>query len=132
MELGWGVSMSAHHMSMVVLDRCRLITVVWRRSLILQLLASYLLLVARGGDAWSGGGAAAVPALILFGDSTVDVGNNNYLNTFITSDFLPYGRDFDTKSPTGRFTDGRMVADYLGEHLKQLCELMLGGDASKS
>lgn len=66
----------------------------------------------------------AVPALILFGDSTVDVGNNNYLNSLIRSDFLPYGRDFDTKSPTGRFTNGRMVADFVGEHflkLKALC-----------
>ena len=58
----------------------------------------------------------AVPALILFGDSTVDVGNNNFLNSMVRSDFLPYGRDFDTRSPTGRFTNGRMVADYVGEH----------------
>ncbi|XP_024400165.1 GDSL esterase/lipase At5g03820 [Physcomitrium patens] len=58
-----------------------------------------------------------VPALILFGDSTVDVGNNNFLNTPARSNFLPYGRDFDTREPTGRFTDGRMVSDYLATWL---------------
>lgn len=61
--------------------------------------------------------AVNVPAIILFGDSTVDVGNNNFLNTIAKSNFLPYGRDFDTKTPTGRFTDGRMVSDFMGELL---------------
>lgn len=53
-----------------------------------------------------------VPALFVFGDSTVDVGNNNYLDTILKADFLPYGRDFDTKKPTGRFCDGRLATDF--------------------
>lgn len=61
--------------------------------------------------------AVNVPAIILFGDSTVDVGNNNFLNTIAKSNFLPYGRDFDTKTPTGRFTDGRMVSDFMASKL---------------
>lgn len=53
-----------------------------------------------------------VPALYVFGDSTVDVGNNNFLETILKANFLPYGRDFDTRTPTGRFCDGRIATDY--------------------
>lgn len=53
-----------------------------------------------------------VPAVFVFGDSTVDVGNNNYLETILKANFLPYGRDFDTKMPTGRFCDGRLATDF--------------------
>ena len=59
-----------------------------------------------------------VPALYIFGDSSVDVGNNNYLNTILKADFLPYGRDFDTRQPTGRFCDGRIALDYTGKNKK--------------
>lgn len=58
-----------------------------------------------------------VPALFIFGDSTVDVGNNNYLFTLVKSNFPPYGRDFDTHNPTGRFSDGRLATDYVAETL---------------
>eukprot|EP00252_Welwitschia_mirabilis_P002566 TRINITY_DN12517_c0_g1_i1.p1 TRINITY_DN12517_c0_g1~~TRINITY_DN12517_c0_g1_i1.p1 ORF type:complete len:383 (-),score=-1.25 TRINITY_DN12517_c0_g1_i1:299-1357(-) len=61
--------------------------------------------------------AQLVPAVFIFGDSTVDVGNNNGLLTLIKSNFPPYGRDFDTKSPTGRFCDGRLATDYVCETL---------------
>lgn len=61
--------------------------------------------------------AQLVPALFIFGDSTVDVGNNNYLYTVVKSDFPPYGRDFDTHVPTGRFCDGRLATDYVSETL---------------
>lgn len=53
----------------------------------------------------------------IFGDSYVDAGNNNYINT--TSDFQanfpPYGESF-FQIPTGRFTDGRNIPDFLGEY----------------
>ncbi|KAJ7263697.1 hypothetical protein O6H91_21G035300 [Diphasiastrum complanatum] len=54
-----------------------------------------------------------VPSIIIFGDSTVDAGNNNYLLTVVKSDFPPYGRDFDTDKATGRFCNGRLVTDYI-------------------
>jgi hypothetical protein len=54
-------------------------------------------------------------SMIIFGDSTVDVGNNNFLRTVIKADFAPYGRNFDTKRPTGRFSDGRVVPDFIGK-----------------
>ncbi|MCO5571263.1 hypothetical protein L7F22_025000 [Adiantum nelumboides] len=53
-----------------------------------------------------------VPAVFVFGDSTVDVGNNNYLETILKANFPPYGRDFDTQKPTGRFSDGRIATDF--------------------
>ena len=56
-----------------------------------------------------------VPALFVIGDSSVDCGTNNYLGTLARADRLPYGRDFDTHRPTGRFSNGRIPVDYLGE-----------------
>lgn len=55
-----------------------------------------------------------VPALFVIGDSSVDSGTNNFLGTFARADRLPYGRDFDTHQPTGRFCNGRIPVDYLG------------------
>ena len=50
----------------------------------------------------------------VFGDSTVDPGNNNYIKTPFRSNFPPYGRDFSNQVPTGRFTNGRLATDYIG------------------
>ncbi|KAJ8637865.1 hypothetical protein MRB53_012132 [Persea americana] len=58
-----------------------------------------------------------VPAIITFGDSAVDVGNNNYLPTVIKADFPPYGRDFVTHKPTGRFCNGKLATDITAETL---------------
>ncbi|KAL7594580.1 GDSL esterase/lipase 7 [Lactuca sativa] len=58
-----------------------------------------------------------VPALFVIGDSSVDCGTNNFLGTFARADRLPYGRDFDTHQPTGRFSNGRIPVDYLALHL---------------
>ncbi|GJT47519.1 GDSL esterase/lipase 7-like protein [Tanacetum coccineum] len=55
-----------------------------------------------------------VRALFVIGDSTVDSGTNNFLGTFARADHAPYGRDFDTHKPTGRFSNGRVPVDYLG------------------
>ncbi|KAL3741770.1 hypothetical protein ACJRO7_017270 [Eucalyptus globulus] len=58
-----------------------------------------------------------VSAFIVFGDSTVDPGNNNNLRTMFKSDFLPYGRDFANRVPTGRFTNGRLATDYIVSYI---------------
>ncbi|CAD6247284.1 unnamed protein product [Miscanthus lutarioriparius] len=58
-----------------------------------------------------------VPALFVIGDSTADVGTNNYLGTLARADREPYGRDFDTHRPTGRFSNGRIPVDYIAERL---------------
>lgn len=56
-----------------------------------------------------------VPAIIVFGDSIVDSGNNNYIKTLVKSNFPPYGRDFMGGLPTGRFSNGRILTDFLVE-----------------
>ncbi|VAI16680.1 unnamed protein product [Triticum turgidum subsp. durum] len=67
----------------------------------------------------SGSGATAgkVPAIIVFGDSTVDSGNNDYIPTVARGNFPPYGRDFEGGVATGRFTNGRLVTDFMSEAL---------------
>ncbi|KAF8042735.1 hypothetical protein BT93_A1150 [Corymbia citriodora subsp. variegata] len=62
-------------------------------------------------------GDPLVPALCIFGDSVVDVGNNNDLYTLIKANFPPYGRDFPTHQPTGRFCNGKTATDFTAENL---------------
>ncbi|CAK9174141.1 unnamed protein product, partial [Ilex paraguariensis] len=59
--------------------------------------------------------AAKVPAIIVFGDSSVDAGNNNQLSTVLKSNFKPYGRDFYGGRATGRFCNGRIPPDFISE-----------------
>jgi len=64
---------------------------------------------------------ARVTALIVFGDSTVDAGNNNAIPTAVRSNFPPYGRDFPFPPrpgrATGRFSNGRVATDFYSEAL---------------
>lgn len=57
------------------------------------------------------------PALLAFGDSMVDTGNNNYLLTLMKGNYWPYGWNFDSKIPTGRFGNGRVFSDVVAEGL---------------
>ncbi|KAH6774629.1 hypothetical protein C2S52_002378 [Perilla frutescens var. hirtella] len=57
------------------------------------------------------------PALYVLGDSLFDSGNNNLLPTLAKADFSPYGMDFDKARPTGRFTNGRTIVDFIAEFL---------------
>lgn len=59
--------------------------------------------------------SSKVPAVIVFGDSSVDAGNNNKIATVLKSNFRPYGRDFDGGHPTGRFCNGRIPPDFIAE-----------------
>ncbi|XP_062016979.1 GDSL esterase/lipase 7-like [Rosa rugosa] len=61
-------------------------------------------------------GSPIAPALYVFGDSLFDSGNNNFLPTLAKADFLPYGVNF-AKGVTGRFTNGKTVADFIAEFL---------------
>nr|ABK21631.1 unknown [Picea sitchensis] len=54
-----------------------------------------------------------VTAMYIFGDSTVDPGNNNGLETIAKANFPPYGRDFIGRKPSGRFTNGKLVTDII-------------------
>jgi hypothetical protein len=54
------------------------------------------------------------PAVIAFGDSIADTGNNNHLKTVIKCNFPPYGKDFEGQIPTGRFGNGKVSSDLIG------------------
>ncbi|KAH9703998.1 GDSL esterase/lipase [Citrus sinensis] len=56
-------------------------------------------------------------AILVFGDSTVDTGNNNYIKTLFKGNFYPYGEDFPGKIPTGRFSNGKLVPDFVASLL---------------
>lgn len=58
-----------------------------------------------------------VPAILVFGDSIVDSGNNNYLATVGKSNFPPYGRDFEGGVPTGRYSNGKIPSDLIAEEM---------------
>ncbi|KAI3773265.1 hypothetical protein L1987_47790 [Smallanthus sonchifolius] len=56
-------------------------------------------------------------ALFVFGDSLVDSGNNNYINTTtdFQANFWPYGISY-FNPPSGRFSDGRLIHDFIAEY----------------
>lgn len=57
-----------------------------------------------------------VPCLFIMGDSLFDNGNNNILLTLAKTNYLPYGIDYP-RGPTGRFSNGKNVPDFLAELL---------------
>lgn len=81
----------------------------------LLLLAVFLLVGAHGGEA-----QPLVPGVFTFGDSSVDIGNNDYLHTLIKADFPPYGRDFPNRVATGRFCNGKLATDITGQFAHSL------------
>ncbi|KAE8693400.1 GDSL esterase/lipase [Hibiscus syriacus] len=58
---------------------------------------------------------ATVPVIIVFGDSTVDPGNNEEETTVLKSNFEPYGRDYHGGQPTGCFSNGRIATNFISE-----------------
>ncbi|GLT68090.1 hypothetical protein SLA2020_403500 [Shorea laevis] len=57
-----------------------------------------------------------VPCYFIFGDSLVDNGNNNQLQSLARANYLPYGIDFQG-GPTGRFSNGKTTVDVIAELL---------------
>ncbi|XP_057472568.1 GDSL esterase/lipase At2g30220-like [Actinidia eriantha] len=56
--------------------------------------------------------------ILIFGDSTVDTGNNNYIPTIISKgNHPPYGQDFPGREATGRFSNGKLVPDLVASML---------------
>ncbi|KAH7544914.1 hypothetical protein FEM48_Zijuj01G0036400 [Ziziphus jujuba var. spinosa] len=58
-----------------------------------------------------------VTCVLVFGDSSVDPGNNNVLHTTAKGNFLPYGKNFFGGQPTGRFSDGRLSTDFIADEI---------------
>ncbi|PUZ35982.1 hypothetical protein GQ55_9G002800 [Panicum hallii var. hallii] len=73
-----------------------------------------------------------VTAVIVFGDSIVDPGNNNDLHTQIKANHPPYGKDFFNHEATGRYSNGLIPTDLIAQGLgvKQLLPPYLGVDLS--
>nr|GEX69743.1 GDSL esterase/lipase At4g16230-like [Tanacetum cinerariifolium] len=59
--------------------------------------------------------AETLSSNFVFGDSLVDVGNNNYIASLSKANYVPNGMDFGM--PTGRYTNGRTIVDILGQEL---------------
>lgn len=80
----------------------------------LLLLASTTLATAAAAPTTTSG----IPAVFAFGDSTLDPGNNNGLQaTLVRADHAPYGCGFPGAAATGRFSDGKLITDYIVESL---------------
>ncbi|KAM0953648.1 putative triacylglycerol lipase [Dioscorea sansibarensis] len=62
-----------------------------------------------------------ISAVFAFGDSTLDSGNNDKLPTLVRADHPPYGQNFPGRVATGRFSNGKLITDFLasGIHLKE-------------
>ncbi|CAN6582458.1 unnamed protein product [Malus baccata var. baccata] len=58
-----------------------------------------------------------VPAVIVFGDSIMDTGNNNDLESLVRCNFPPYGLDFQQHMPSGRFGNGKVPSDLIASEL---------------
>ncbi|KAL8551913.1 hypothetical protein ACS0TY_000819 [Phlomoides rotata] len=56
-------------------------------------------------------------AFFVFGDSLVDSGNNNYLATTARADAPPYGIDYPSRRPTGRFSNGLNIPDIISQSI---------------
>jgi len=54
-----------------------------------------------------------IPTSFVFGDSLLDVGNNNYIVSLTKANHDPFGIDFG--KPTGSFSNGRIVVDVINE-----------------
>ncbi|CAN4084137.1 unnamed protein product [Withania somnifera] len=58
-----------------------------------------------------------VTCILVFGDSSVDPGNNNHLSTINKANYLPYGMDLFNSQPTGRFSNGKLATDFIVDML---------------
>ncbi|KAK2651785.1 hypothetical protein Ddye_011641 [Dipteronia dyeriana] len=56
-----------------------------------------------------------VLTLYVFGDSTVDSGNNILFISPAKANYAPYIVDFGDGKPTGRYTKGRTEFDFIGK-----------------
>ncbi|KAG7595166.1 GDSL lipase/esterase [Arabidopsis thaliana x Arabidopsis arenosa] len=93
-------------------------TISFSSSFIFFIFSSTIIFLAGKSSAkFSHDGDNNVTALFLFGDSFLDAGNNNYINTTTLdqANFPPYGQTF-FGLPTGRFSDGRLISDFIAEY----------------
>ncbi|CAD5324767.1 unnamed protein product [Arabidopsis thaliana] len=83
----------------------------------LQIIWLALVLIAVEANAVKQGKNVTIPALIVFGDSIMETGNNNNLPTLLKCNFPPYGKDYPGGFATGRFSDGKVPSNLITEKL---------------
>ena len=72
------------------------------------------------GGCWCGSqnlGGGFQGGSFIFGDSLVDAGNNDYIDSLARANYGANGIDFPGGKATGRFCNGRTVADIVGKFL---------------
>ncbi|OAY24888.1 GDSL esterase/lipase At5g45960 [Manihot esculenta] len=102
------------------MDTCHRHSLLLLVLLLLHLLASFSTLLAEESEAVAKARALnqkSVTAVLVFGDSTVDSGNNNFVKTIFKGNFAPYGKDFPNQQPTGRFSNGRLSTDFIASYV---------------
>ena len=88
----------------------------WVLRLWVVVIMKYLCCLHQVESATSAATSPLFPAMFIFGDSLVDVGNNNYLETALAkANIAPNGIDFPTHNATGRFCNGKTCPDIMGQ-----------------
>lgn len=77
------------------------------------LITAQLCIASTSTDECSSKVAPKFPGVLVFGDSTVDTGNNNFIFTAFKGNHEPYGQDFPGRVPTGRLSNGKLVPDFM-------------------
>ncbi|CAM0908260.1 unnamed protein product [Alopecurus aequalis] len=100
----------------------------WRRLQALAVAVSVMAMAARCETHNTEEKKPMVTAVIVFGDSIMDPGNNNDLHTVVKANHPPYGKDFAGHVATGRFSNGLIPTDFIaqGLNVKQLLPPYLG------
>ncbi|KAL4285258.1 hypothetical protein GQ457_16G012200 [Hibiscus cannabinus] len=81
------------------------------------LLQSTIIVTSTCGSPTSAATVSNFTSILIFGDSTVDTGNNNFIDTVFKANHLPYGQDFPGHIPTGRFSNGKLIPDFVASVL---------------
>ncbi|KDP21039.1 hypothetical protein JCGZ_21510 [Jatropha curcas] len=87
------------------------------QSYFLLLLLLHFIIATEEALAFPKASNNSVTAVLVFGDSTVDPGNNNFIATIFKGNFAPYGKDFPNQLPTGRFSNGRLTPDFIASYV---------------
>ncbi|VVA90250.1 unnamed protein product [Arabis nemorensis] len=91
-----------------------------------ETIVAVLFLITLGASCNAAKNAATqplAPAILIFGDSTVDTGNNNYHSkSNFKANHIPYGVDIPEKPANGRFSNGKLYCDIIASklHIKEL------------
>lgn len=89
----------------------------WKTNTYYKIVALFLVVINQSNYGYAANkNESLLGASFIFGDSLVDAGNNNYLSTLSRANMTPNGIDFKASggNPTGRFTNGRTIADIVG------------------